>query len=84
MISRIPAYILRGDPSALRVNDGDYESLEGLRLFLSEVGRSLLQEGEAGESAMSDLLSWMESEEGPRSMVAQWYRAMMKLGGRHD
>ena len=75
VISRIPAHILRGDSSALYIDGGDYESLEGLRLLLSEIGRSL-------PSAISDMLSWMESSGGPRSMTAQWYRSVMRLERR--
>ncbi|MGC9177461.1 MAG: hypothetical protein ACP5G6_03470 [Conexivisphaera sp.] len=74
VISRIPAHILRGDSSALYIDGGDYESLEGLR--------SLLQEGDSGASAISDMLSWMESSGGPRSMTAQWYRSVMRLERR--
>jgi hypothetical protein len=82
VISRIPAHILRGDSSALYIDGGDYESMEGLRLLLSEIGRSLLQEGDSGASAISDMLSWMESSGGPRSMTAQWYRSVMRLERR--
>ncbi|MGC8556366.1 MAG: hypothetical protein ACP5NG_05130, partial [Conexivisphaera sp.] len=80
VVSRIPGYLLRGDFSAVLADGNDYESAEGLRLLVSEIGRSLLQEGEEGAAAISDLLRWMESGGGVRALVAQWYRMIVRVG----
>ncbi|MFP3283531.1 MAG: hypothetical protein RXP97_05645 [Nitrososphaeria archaeon] len=80
VISRVPGHLLRGDPSALSINASDYESMEGMRLLVSELGRSLLEEGEAGSAALSEILRWMESGGESRAMIARWYRMTLKMG----
>ncbi len=79
VLSRIPPYLLRGDSSAIGLEGTDYESLEGLRLLLSVVGRALLDEGEAGIPSLADLLSLIESGGGARSEVVRWYRSILKV-----
>lgn len=64
----------------LNVEGMDYESLEGLRLFLSSLGRALLVEGKGGEEALSRMLNEFKDKGGALGLMVDWYRIALKNG----
>ena len=78
---RMPKFMRSGEvEDVLNIEGVDYESLEGLRLFLSSLGRVLLTEGKDGEEALSRILDELKGKGEALGLMVDWYRVVLKNG----